>query len=195
MANESKLIKDFKHSDVQRMRNIISKKTNDRTTTQIGYTKGYIEHKEGDIFEENGKQWTIKNGLKQTITRFDVIKQKLYTPLTCPKCHQPMSKGHIDKYMYSIHKTCSDCVFINETKLKHEGKYEEYSQNIIKQGISFHINEMENILFELLMDQHGESFVTEAGDIEEWKGNNTNNNKLVEDIQEYIEKLKLVVEP
>jgi hypothetical protein len=171
------------------MRNIITKKAGDKTGVQVGYTADYVERKEGDVWEERGKKWTIKNGLKQTVTRFDAIKKKIFTPITCPKCSRPMSKGHIDKYMFSIHKTCSDCVFEHETKLKHEGKYQEYERNMIKQGIVYHIKEMENVLLELLMGQSGEQYVTEAGDIEEWKGK-SNDNQFIKDIQEYIQKLK-----
>jgi hypothetical protein len=48
---------------------------------------------------------------------------------------------------------------------------------------------MENVLLELLMNQSGESYVTEDGDIEEWKGKSLDN-QFVKDIQEYIQKLK-----
>jgi len=57
------------------MRNIITKDYNAKTTTQIGYTKVQAERKEGDVWEEGGKQWTLKNGIKQTVTRFDEIKK------------------------------------------------------------------------------------------------------------------------
>jgi hypothetical protein len=191
--SDNLLKKEFRTRDVQRMRNIITKKVGDKTGVQVGYTADYVERKEGDVWEERGKKWTIKNGLKQTVTRFDAIKKKIFTPITCPKCSRPMSKGHIDKYMFSIHKTCSDCVFEHETKLKHEGKYQEYERDMIRQGIVYHIKEMENVLLELLMGQSGESYVTEAGDIEEWKGKSLDN-QFIQDIQEYIQKLKDVVE-
>jgi hypothetical protein len=184
------LKREFRSRDVQRMRNIITKNTNDRTGTQIGYRPDYVERKEGDIWEEQGKQWTIKNGLKQTVTRFDEIKRMVLMPLCCPNCNKPMNKGHIDKYMYSIHQKCSDCVFDYETKLKVRGEYKEYEQNIIKQGIKYHIKEMENALLELALAQSDESFVTEAGDIETWKGKGENATQLIQDIQEYIQKLK-----
>jgi uncharacterized protein (UPF0128 family) len=74
---ESMLQKDFKSRDVQRMRNIITKNFGDKTVTQAGYSKQHIERKEGDVWEENGKNWTIKNGIKQTITRLDNIKKSL----------------------------------------------------------------------------------------------------------------------
>jgi hypothetical protein len=172
------------------MRNLLTKNTGNKTGVQIGYTADYVERKEGDVWEEHGKKWTIKNGLKQTVTRFDNIKRKIFTPLSCPKCHRPMDKGHIDKYMYSIHKTCSDCVFEHETRLKAEGKYQEYERNIVKQGVEYHIKEMENVLLELLMNQSEESFVTEGGDIETWKGKGIDTQQLSQDIQEYIQKLK-----
>ena len=190
--SDNLLKKEFKTRDVQRMRNIITKNTNDKTGAQVGYSKAYEDHKEGDVWEERGKKWTIKNGIKQTVTRFDGIKKKVFAPITCPECNQPMSKGRLDKYMFSIHNKCSDCVFKHETKLKREGKYEEYERDMIKQGIKYHITEMENVLLDLLMNSSGEQFVTENGEIEEWKGKGVDN-KFIQDIQEYIQKLKGIV--
>jgi hypothetical protein len=187
---ESKLQRDFKERDVQRMRNIITKDYGAKTATQVGYTTDYIEHKEGDIWEEQGKKWTIKNGLKQTVTRFDELKKSLSMPLCCPKCLQPMVKGKIDKYMYSIHKVCSDCVIENETNLKRDGKFEEYEKNIQQQGIRAHIKEMEDVLLEIMLNNDEESFITEAGDIETWKGKGVDKQRISKDIQEYIQKLK-----
>jgi hypothetical protein len=186
--SDNLLKKEFKTRDVQRMRNIITKKTGDKTGVQVGYKADYVDHKEGDVWEERGKKWTIKNGIKQTVTRFDSIKKQIFAPINCPTCNKPMTKGHIDKYMFSIHQKCSDCVFEYETKLKIQGKYQEYERNIIKQGVQYHIKEMEGVLLELLMN-NSEQFVTEAGDIEEWKGKGLNN-QFIQDIQEYIQKLK-----
>ena len=187
--SDNLLKKEFKTRDVQRMRNIISKKAGNKTGVQVGYTADYVERKEGDVWEERGKKWTIKNGIKQTVTRFDAIKKQIFTPITCPNCNKPMTKGHFDKYMFKIHQKCSDCVIDYETKLKVRGEYKEYEQNMIKQGVAYHIKEMENVLLELLMGQSGESYVTEAGDIEEWKGKSLDN-QFIQDIQEYIQKLK-----
>ena len=182
------LKKEFRTRDVQRMRNIITKNHGDKTGVQVGYTPAYVDHKEGDVWEERGKKWTIKNGIKQTVTRFDSIKKKIFTPITCPSCNKPMTKGHFDKYMFKIHQKCSDCVIDYETKLKVQGKYQEYERDIIKQGVRYHIKEMEGVLLELLMN-NSEQFVTENGEIEEWKGKGMNN-EFVKDIQEYIQKLK-----
>jgi len=187
--SDNLLKKEFKTRDVQRMRNIISKKAGDKTGVQVGYTADYVERKEGDVWEKRGKKWTIKNGIKQTVTRFDAIKKQIFTPITCPNCNKPMTKGHFDKYMFKIHQKCSDCVIDYETKLKVRGEYKEYERNMIRQGIAYHIKEMEAVLLELLMSQSGEQYVTEAGDIEEWKGKSLDN-QFIKDIQEYIQKLK-----
>jgi hypothetical protein len=128
------------------------------------------------------------------VTRFDELKRNLSMPLCCPKCLQPMVKGKIDKYMYSIHKVCSDCVIENETTLKREGKFEEYEKNIKQQGIKVHIKEMEDVLLELMLSNDEESFITEAGDIETWKGKGIDKQQVSQDIQEYIQKLKDAVD-
>ena len=194
MANESMLQKDFKQRDVQRMRNLITKNYGDKTVTQAGYTKETVEHKEGDIWEENSKQWTIKNGLKQNITRLDNIKKSLMIPLTCPSCSKPMKNDILNKKMWPIHKMCFDCVITMETKLKREGKFEEYERNMTKKGIETYIKELEEALLELsLSTSDDESIVTESGDIEHWVGGNIDKQKILQDLQEHIQKLKDIV--
>jgi hypothetical protein len=194
MANESMLQKDFKSRDVQRMRNIITKNYGDKTVTQAGYTKETIEHKEGDVWEENGKQWTIKNGLKQNITRLDNIKKSLMIPLTCPNCSKPMKNDILNKKMWPIHKMCFDCVITMETELKRTGKFEEYERNMTKKGIETYIKELEEALLELsLSTTEDQSIVTESGDIEHWVGGNIDNHKIIQDLQEHIRELKDIV--
>jgi hypothetical protein len=194
MANESMLQKDFKSRDVQRMRNLITKNYGDKTVTQAGYTKETIEHKESDIWEENGKQWTIKNGLKQNITRLDNIKKSLIIPLTCPNCSKPMKNDTLNKKMWPIHKMCFDCVITMETKLKREGKFEEYERNMTRKGIETYIKELEEALLELsLSTTEDESIVTESGDIEHWVGGNVDKQKILQDLQKHIQKLKDIV--
>jgi len=194
MANESMLQKDFKSRDVQRMRNLITKNYGDKTVTQAGYTKKTAEYKEGDIWEENGKQWTIKNGLKQNITRLDNIKKSLIIPLTCPNCSKPMKNDTLNKKMWPIHKMCFDCVITMETKLKREGKFEEYERNMTRKGIETYIKELEEALLELsLFTTEDESIVTESGDIEHWVGGNIDKQKILQDLQEHIQKLKDIV--
>jgi hypothetical protein len=117
MKEQSNLKREFSKKDVQRMRNIITGKAGDRTQVLSGYQKQEIEHKEGDIWEESGKKWTIKNGIKQTVTVMDRFKKLVVLPLCCPSCNKPMKLNDLNKKMYAIHSTCFDCVLEKEQKI------------------------------------------------------------------------------
>ena len=68
------LNKEFKRKDVERMRNLIKGKTGESAELQVGYRAKKEDHKEGDIWEEGGKKWTIKNGIKQTYFVLNVVR-------------------------------------------------------------------------------------------------------------------------
>lgn len=188
--SDNVLKREFKEHDVQRMRNIITKDYTAKTVTQVGYSKAQIEHKEGDMWEENGKKWTIKNGIKQTVTRFDKLKESINLPLTCPKCGKAMKNHNLNKKMWPLHKMCFDCVVVMETELKRIGQYEEYVRNLTTRGVKTYITELESALLELALEDSNEEFVTEQGDVEKWAGKGIDKQKLAKEIQEYIQKLK-----
>ena len=121
------LNKEFKRKDVERMRNLIKGNVNESAELQVGYTTKKEDHKEGDIWEEGGKKWTIKNGIKQTYTKLDKVKKEAILPLFCPKCSSLMKKRN-DTKMYNIHKKCFNCVTKMEHKLRIKDEYEEYEQ-------------------------------------------------------------------
>ena len=99
------LNKEFKRKDVERMRNLIKGKSGESAEVQIGYSSKKEDYKEGDIWEENGKTWTIKDGIKQTVTKLDKVKKEAIMPLFCPNCNNLMKK-RLDTKMYKIHKMC-----------------------------------------------------------------------------------------
>jgi hypothetical protein len=187
---ESKLQREFRERDVQRMRNLITKDYSAKTQSQVGYSKEYIERNEGDIWEENNKTWTIKNGIKMTVSKLDDIKKILQLPLVCPKCSKHMKNYELNRKMYSIHKMCFDCVIEFETKLKVEGTYKEYERNLINKGLDVYIKELEDFMLELALNSNEESFITEAGDIEKWSGGNIDKQTIINDLAEYINSLK-----
>jgi hypothetical protein len=171
MAEQSNLKREFNRKDVQRMRNLITGNQGDRTQVQTGYEKQSApDRKEGDVWEENGKQWTLKSGIKQTVTKLDKFKRLVVLPICCPKCNNPMKLNDINKKMYSIHNTCFDCVVEMETKLKIENKYEEYTNNMLNSNHETYLKDIEAALETWYKDN--ESYVTEAGDVEVWKGGN-----------------------
>ncbi len=79
-------------------------------------------------------------------------------------------KDHpINRKMYSIHSMCLNCVTEMETKLKIEGKYEEYEKNIINKNKNSSLDDIEQ-MFDDYFTSTPDSFVTEDGDIEKWDG-------------------------
>ena len=162
------LKKEFKRKDVNRMRNLITGKTNASTNTQIGYNKKQTEYKEGDIWTENKKTWTIKNGIKQTISKLDKIKREVFTPLCCPNCGKVM-KAHLDKPNYRVHKKCLNCVIEHEHKLKIRGEYDSYIKKLEAKNSLDIVDEMESYLLDAINTSNS-SFVSEDGVVERWVG-------------------------
>ena len=158
----------FKRKDVERVRNLVNGKANISSESQVGYKKQTIEYKEGDVWEEGRKTWTIKNGIKQTISKLDNIKKQIFTPLCCPKCSKVM-KHHLDINSYKIHKNCHDCVIKFEHKLKIEDKYEDYINELqIKNNLTI-LDETESYLLDVV-NRSNLGYVSEDGVIEKWSG-------------------------
>jgi len=168
IPNESTLKKEFSKRDVQRMRNLITGKSGDKTQIQVGYEKIQQDHKEGDVWEEDGKKWTIKNSVKQSITKLDKFKHLVSLPLTCPCCKKPMKTNDLNKKMYSIHQMCLDCVIDMEAKLKVQGTFDDYQKNIINSNKNASLEDFERALESWLEEK--DTFVSEQGDIENWSG-------------------------
>lgn len=86
--------------------------------------------KEGDVWEDvNGKQWTIKNGIRQSVTKLDDAK----TPWWCPKCSKPMNH-RFDIKFWRIRGHCMDCNIKFETELRRQGKWEAYERSVMLQN-------------------------------------------------------------
>ena len=182
--SDNMLQREFRERDVQRMRNIITKDYSAKTGTQVGYTKKSQNHSEGDIWEENGKQWTIKNGIKQTITKHDKLRQLVTMPLACPVCHNSIKGNDLNKKMWNIHKMCFDCVIEMEAKIKREGKWDEYEKQMMNANKNSMIDDFEASVEEFLKMQN-ESYFTEQGDIESWGGGKINEEE-IKNVKEYI---------
>lgn len=186
--SETNLNKEFSKRDVQRMRNIITGNAGNATGVQVGYSKQQQDYQEGDMWEENGKQWTIKNGIKQTVTKFDKLKKMVVMPLSCPNCNEPIKATPINKKMWNLHKMCRDCVIKMEAKIKLEGKWDEYEKGIINANKNAEVDDFEKA-FEEFINTKSDSYVTEQGDVETWSGGKINEEE-IKHVKEYIKKLR-----
>ena len=180
------LKKEFKQKDVQRLRNLLTKKYGDKTTVSIGYTKQQEFHGEGDVWQEDDRKWTIKNGVKQNITKMDEAKKAHVMPLFCPTCNKLMVT-HRDKNYYMIHKKCLNCVIDFETELRRIGAWEEYEKKIQNQEIDSFIIEFKAWVEDNLTESN-QGFVSEDGHVEKWVGG-PNKQRVIDDLHKTIEYL------
>ena len=175
------LKKEFKRKDVERMRNLITGNAGSSSETQIGYKKKRIEYIEGDVWTENKKTWTIKDGIKQTVSKLDKIKKEVFVPLFCPECSKVM-KHHLDKDNYKVHKKCHECVIKFEHKIHTYNQYDNYIKELkLKNSVDI-VKETETYLLEAI-NETNKDFVSENGDVERWVGG-VNKKELTKKVKE-----------
>ena len=185
---ESQLKKEFDSRAVNRVRNLVKKDFTSRTTIGTGYSKRKEKHSEGDIWEEDGRTWTIKNGVKQNITKLDSAKKSMQVPLTCPKCGGSM-KHHLAKRMYKIHGFCFDCTVDMEADLRKAGLYDQYEKQMMQGNMQAWAAGLEQWVTEQVNESM--TFVTEEGDVEDWKGNTQKQKQeMITGMNEYLKHLK-----
>ena len=186
MSKVQGLNKQFTERDVNRMRNLIQGKQGEKVGQSVGYSKHEKNYKEGDIWEEDDRKWTIKDGIKQNITKLDKAKKLHIMPIFCPNCGSKMHTD-LDKPYYNIHKKCFNCVVEFEHHLKVAGLYEIYEAKIINSEIDNWINEFKAYL-ESELSLTNNSFISEQGDLEKWAGG-PNKEKVLEGLDKTIEYL------
>lgn len=183
------LKKEFNKQDVQRVRNVLTGQAGERTTEGIGYTKKQEFHQEGDIWEENGRKWTIKDGIKQNITKLDKAKEAVM-PLFCPSCNKIM-KERLDAPIYRFFRRCHDCQAEFEMRLRIKGLWDDYQKQLDNSTIDHLIEHVNNHYF-ASFEETNDGWMSEAGEMQKWKGsiNKDLAMKSLNETIEYLESLK-----
>ena len=143
--------------------------------------KKFTDYREGDVWNEGGKTWTIKNGVKRTVTKMDDARKKLLMPLACPECGKSM-KSQLDKKFWIINQTCFDCLVWQEHEIRTMGKWEEYERAKISANAKAFLKDVKEGLQNYSEQSMDNKHVTEDGRIEKWQGPDK---KVIED---YIDK-------
>jgi hypothetical protein len=183
------LKKQFVEKDVQRLRNIITGKHGNKTVQSIGYTKATEFHKEGDVWTELGREWTIKDGIKQNITKLDKAKE-LAMPMFCPSCKKVM-KSNNDKLFWNNYRRCFNCHVDFEHELRMNGLWDEWKKSMVNNAVDDFITNYKAWAEDMLTASN-QGFVSEAGEVQNWKGgvNKELAHKGIQDTIEYLESLK-----
>lgn len=161
---------------------------------KIGYTKKEIRRKEGETWvDEKGKEWEMKNGIIQSIPKFQDIR----VPLFCPNCNGIMGKRSKDVEVYYKFGFCLNCLIERDSKMIHDGTYEEYQKNYIKSKKVGYYKDMKLQIEEYLktLEKGYLEYVKEDGTIEKWEGDDINTlkdfwTKELKSINEEMDKLE-----
>jgi len=96
---------------------------------------GYVpaaepDRAEGELWEDSdGKQWTVKDGIKQSITKLQDAK----TPWWCPKCEHSMAHKFDTKF-YRLYGQCYDCTIKEHTQMMIDGTWEEFEKRKVREN-------------------------------------------------------------
>jgi hypothetical protein len=188
MSKDNVLKKQFAEKDVNRLRNLVKGKYADKSQVSVGFSKGEeIHHKEGDTWNEGDKTWTIKDGIKQNVTKLDAAKETINLPIFCPSCKKVM-KPHLDKKWFNMYRRCFNCQIDFESSIRRQGLWEEYEKMMFNSDLDGLTQEFELWINEQIEHSDIQSYITEAGDIEKWTG--STKNKLLESKEETIKYLQ-----
>jgi len=102
----------------------------DSTRVTVGWRPEIADRKEGDTWEDSdGRKWTIKNGIRQNLTKLDSAKM----PFWCPQCNRPLNHT-IHTRAFNKFGYCHDCIVTKESQLKNSGKYQDIVREKHKQN-------------------------------------------------------------
>lgn len=172
-------------NDVRRKINEVMKKTDERIV--VGWRPELEKRTEGDVWEDaNGKQWTVRNGITQSISKLGDAK----TPWFCPKCEKSMNH-RLDFKFWRIRGHCFDCNIKDEMEIRKQGKWKEYEETLMKAN---YIASLKDTIQELqsLHDTVSTPEVIHADDknilmVEKW---HVNVDQIKEDLMKDITELK-----
>jgi len=126
-------------NNVRRKINEVMKKTDEKIV--VGWRPDYVKREEGEEWvDADDKRWTVRNGIIQNITKLDSAKM----PWFCPSCEKIMNHRLDTKY-WRLRGKCMSCVIVDETKMRAEGKWKEYEQEIVKNN--YHASLVEYIAY------------------------------------------------
>lgn len=172
--------KGISKNKVQRMRNLVTGDYSNKTSIQSGYgTKSKTTYSEGDTWEERGKTWTIKNGIKQTVTKLDTARAYTKIPLHCPKCSTKMTKEQ-HKFMYIRFNHCLFCQTKDEQRMRDEGTYDAWKKDMITKNFQKALYKTKEEFKDWLQTRKSKKAITEAGLIEDWTDGKSDEELLAE---------------
>ena len=96
-------------------------------------------------------------------------------------------KHWLAKKMYKIHGFCFDCTIDMEAELRKAGLYDQYEQRMMQGNMKAFAKDIEQWAIDIM--SNNSTYVTEAGDIEDWKSNSNKSKEILKNVRQYISHL------
>lgn len=157
---------------------------------------GYEGEVEELVIRQPGEVWTDKDGKEwkqigsSTKVRTETLMDKVRKSLRqCPTCNQDIDQTYLNKRMMAIRGMCFDCVQEYESRLKEEGKYEDYEKKtLLENEKSFLVETRVRLVESKDHIASNPEFMNEDGSFEKW--NLPNKDKILEDLDSDLEELE-----
>ena len=175
MANYSK---DMERQN-KALKDLMSGKEYEKDYVQVGY--------EGKQQENLGGQ-TRESELSK-------VMQSVRMPLFCPECKKAMKKRLDDKF-WRMMGHCMDCQIEIETKLRYQGKFEDYAKRKVLENKKSYVKDLKQSLVDFEKTGGKKEFFNQVGvqevelEKEKWEMGEEQFDKLVQEAQEHINKLE-----
>ena len=114
---------------IQELRNKVGNKLNkwaDRIQVSMTIIPK-ITRNEGDRWEEDGKLWEMKGGVKMSVS--NLINARM--PFWCPKCTKPMNHK-FDRKFWSIRGWCYDCNIEHDGQMMVDGTWPRFEREMLR---------------------------------------------------------------
>jgi len=99
---------------------------------------------------------------------------------------------HAYKAMYKRFGMCFNCVIKFENGLRAAGKFEEFAKELSKSDNEAWLKDKTAEYYDWLSTMDSESYITEAGDVEDWSGGKSKK-LLKQEFDHQVEKIKKTI--
>lgn len=85
-----------------------------------------VDRVEGERWEDDGKWWEMKDGVKRSISALSGARM----PWWCPKCNKPMNHK-FDRKFYFLRNMCFNCNVEFEGQMRIDGTYDAFEKRMM----------------------------------------------------------------
>jgi len=160
------------------LKDLMSGKEHEKDYVQVGY-EGKQENRGGE---------TRKSELTD-------IMASVRMPWFCPSCKKAMKK-RLDNKFWRMFGHCMDCQIVYETKLRYEGKFEEYAQRKMIEIRKSYLKDLKQSIVEFEETGGKAEWFNQVGvqtpelEKEKWEMGEEQFNQVVNEAKEHINKLE-----